>query len=157
MAKSSPQQSAKRIVNKKARFEFDLFDRVEAGLALKGSEVKSLRAGMASLTEAYARIVAGRVELMGFQIEPYSHATHFNHEAKRPKQLLLHHREIKKLAAKVAIRGFTIIPLAVYFNDKGRAKVELALAKGKSKSDKRHDLRAKDDRRDMQRAMRRRD
>jgi len=151
MSKSRP-HTGKRIVNKRASFEYELLERVEAGISLKGSEVKSLREGTASLAEAYARVQGDIVELIGCQIEPYSHGTSFNHEPKRARQLLLHRREIRKLASKVQIRGLTIIPTSIYFNDKGRAKVELAVARGKSHRDKRQDLRAKEDRRDMRRA-----
>src|SRR5262249_20252317 len=112
MAKAKP-QSGRRIVNKKAGFEYELLERVEAGIALKGSEVKSLRDGNASLSEAFARITNESVELIGCQIEPYSHATTFNHEPKRPRRLLLHRREIRKLASKVQIRGLTLIPTAI--------------------------------------------
>ena len=144
-----------RILNKKARFDFEILERVEAGLALKGTEVKSLRSGDASLAEAYARVDAGHATLHNFQIQPYKQAGQFNHDPKRVKRLLLHRREIKKLATKVQIRGLTLIPLAVYFNDKGLAKVELALAKGKTHGDKRQAERKQQDKADMGRAQRR--
>lgn len=140
--------------NKKARFNYEILERIEAGIALKGTEVKSLRAGDASLTEAYARIESHQVTLVNFQIQPYKQGTCFNHDPKRPKQLLLHRREIKKLAAKVQIRGQTLVPLSVYFKA-GRAKVELALAKGKSHRDKRQDQREREDRKEIARAQRR--
>jgi SsrA-binding protein len=143
-----------RLVNKKARFNFEVLERVEAGIALRGTEVKSLREGDASINEAFARIQDGQVTLLNFQIQPYKMGGHFNHDPKRPKQLLLHRREIKKLAAKVQIKGQTLVPLAVYFS-RGRAKVELALARGKTFRDKRQDERAKEDRKDMARAQRR--
>lgn len=155
MSKSKP-NTARRLVNKKASFEYELLERIEAGIALKGSEVKSLREGNASLSEAYARLVADRVELIGCQIEPYRHGSAFNHEPKRPRQLLLHRREIRRLASKVQVRGLTLIPVAIYFNERGIAKVELALARGKAKYDKRQALKARDDSREMQRAKRRR-
>lgn len=147
-------QSAPRLINKKARFNFEILERLEAGIALKGTEVKSIRAGDASISEAFARIQDGQAALFNFQILPYKMAGPFNHDPKRPKQLLLHKREIKKLAAKVQIRGQTLVPLAVYFKG-GRAKVELALARGKTHRDKRQDERAKEDHRDMARAQRR--
>ena len=143
-----------RLDNKKARHNFEILEKVEAGIALKGTEVKSLRAGDASLGEAYARIDAGQVNLINFQIQPYKMGSHFNHDPKRPKQLLLHKREIKKLVAKVQVKGQTLIPLAVYFKN-GRAKVELGLARGKSHRDKRQDERAKEDRKEIARAQRR--
>jgi SsrA-binding protein len=144
-----------RLVNKKARLNFEILERVEAGIVLKGTEVKSLRAGEASLTEAYARIDGGDIRLLNFQIQPYSQGNRYNHDPKRPKQLLLHRREIKKLAAKVQTRGQTLVPLCVYFNDRGKAKVELALARGKTHRDRRQDEREREDRRDMARAQRR--
>jgi SsrA-binding protein len=151
----TPPQEKRRIVNKRASFEYELLERVEAGIALKGSEVKSLREGNASIAEAYARVGDGVVELIGCQIDPYSHGTTFNHEPKRIRQLLLHRREIRRLASKVQIRGLTLVPTCIYFNEKGLAKVELAVARGKSHRDKRQDLRAREDRRDMQRARQR--
>lgn len=146
--------SSPRLDNKKARFNFEILEKVEAGIALRGTEVKSLRAGDASLGEAFARIESGQVNLINFQIQPYKMGSHFNHDPKRPKQLLLHKREIKKLFAKVQVKGQTLIPLAVYFKN-GRAKVELALARGKTHRDKRQDQRAKEDRKEIARAQRR--
>jgi len=151
----SKSTTARRLVNKKASFEYELLERIEAGIALKGSEVKSLREGNASLSEAYARLVGDRVELIGCQIEPYRHGSAFNHEPKRARQLLLHRREIRRLASKVQVRGLTLIPVAIYFNERGIAKVELALARGKAKYDKRQALKARDDKREIQRAKRR--
>lgn len=156
MAKGNSNPSTgPRLVNKKARFNFEILERVEAGIALKGTEVKSLRLGDASLGEAFARIDDGQVSLHNFQIQPYKQGNRFNHDPKRPKQLLLHRREIRKLLAKVQIKGQTLIPLAVYFNGKGRAKVELALARGKTHHDKRQDSRKKEDAKEMRRAERR--
>ncbi len=144
-----------RIVNKKARFDYYILEKIEAGIALVGTEVKAIRFGDASLTESYARIVGGRATLHNFQIQPYKQAGPFNHDPKRVKSLLLHRREIAKLASKIQIKGQTLVPLRVYFNARGRAKVELALARGKAHHDKRQDLRARDDRREMARAIRR--
>lgn len=144
-----------RIVNKKARFNFVILERIEAGIALVGTEVKSLRNGDASIAESFARIDQGRATLHNFQIQPYKQAGPFNHDPKRVKSLLLHRREIAKLASKIQIKGQTLVPLRVYFNARGRAKVELALARGKAHHDKRQDLRARDDRREMARATRR--
>ncbi len=154
MARKTPARPG-AIVNKRARFDYHLFDRFEAGIALKGTEVKSLRAGQADLSDAFARIDDGQVLLVGCQIQPYSHGTHANHDPKRARLLLLHRREIRRLAGKVTLRGFTVVPISIYFDKNGRAKVELALARGKTKADKRQDLRARDDRREMERAMRR--
>jgi SsrA-binding protein len=144
-----------RIANKKARFDFEILSKVEAGIALRGTEVKSLREGNASLVEAYARIDGAKVCLINFQIQPYKQGNRYNHDPKRPKQLLLHKREIKKLVSAVQIKGQTLIPLCVYFNARGLAKVELALARGKTHRDKRQDQRRKEDRKEMARAQRR--
>lgn len=144
-----------RLVNKKARFAFEILSKVEAGIALRGTEVKSIRQGGASLAEAYARIESGAVRLINFQIQPYKEGNRYNHDPKRPKQLLLHKREIKKLAAAVQLKGQTLVPLCVYFNARGIAKVELALARGRTHRDKRQEERKKEDRREMARAQRR--
>lgn len=141
--------------NRRATHDFIVLERVEAGIALKGSEVKSLRLGEASLSESYARIDGGQVSLYNFQIQPYKQAHFFGHDPKRVKQLLLHRREIKRLESKVKIRGQTLIPLRVYFNDKGRAKVELALAQGKKHHDRRQSERRKEDMKEIARATRR--
>ncbi len=156
MAKRDSNSSpTRRILNKKARHNYHILEKVEAGISLKGSEVKSLRAGLASLEEAYARIDGQGVVLLNFQINPYSHASAtLNHNPKRPKRLLLHRREIKRLTTKVTLRGQTLVPLVVFFNAKGLAKVELALAKGKSAADKRQSLKSRDARREIERQMR---
>ncbi len=147
---------AARLENKKARYAYQILERVEAGLALRGTEVKSLRLGNASLDEAFARIEDGRATLHNFQIQPYGPGNRFNHDPKRVKPLLLHRREIRKLSAKVRLKGLTLIPLRVYFNNRGLAKVELALAQGKQQRDKRQDERKRHDEREMARAQRRR-
>ncbi|MBK8267478.1 MAG: SsrA-binding protein SmpB [Planctomycetes bacterium] len=154
--KSKGPPEGPRILNKKATANFEILERVEAGIALKGTEVKSLRNGHASLSEAYARIERGEVVLINFQIEPYKEASFFNHNPKRIKRLLLHKQEIKKLQSRVTIKGQTLIPLRVYFNNKGLAKVELALARGRQTHDKRQVERKRQDIRDMARATRRR-
>jgi len=154
MSKTEPERT-KRLLNKKAKLNYHILDRVEAGIVLKGSEVKSLRMGNASLDEAYARLDNEGAVLLNFQISPYSHSSAvLNHNPKRPKRLLLQKREIKKLASKILIRGQTLVPLCVYFNERGLAKVELALAKGKTKADRRQDHKTDDARRDIERAMR---
>ncbi len=156
MAQERPRKPAAPVLhNRRATHDFIILERVEAGIALKGSEVKSLRAGEASLSESYARIDGDQVTLHNFQIQPYKQAHFFGHEPKRVKQLLLHRREIKRLATKVKIRGQTLIPLRVYFTDKGRAKVELALAQGKKLHDKRQSERKKEDMKEIARAARR--
>ncbi|HWL93808.1 MAG TPA: SsrA-binding protein SmpB [Phycisphaerae bacterium] len=154
--KGRPPSEGPRIQNKKATVNYEILERVEAGIALKGSEVKSLREGKATLTDAYARIEGGQVALVNFQVEPYGKASHFNHNPKRIKRLLLHKREIKKLVSRVTIKGQTLIPLRVYFNEKGLVKVELALARGRQVHDKRQVERKRQDLRDMARAAKRR-
>ncbi len=143
------------LTNRKAGHNFEILERIEAGIALKGSEVKSLRLGQASLAEAFARIEGQQVMLHNFQIQPYPQAGPQNHDPKRIKPLLLHRREIQKLATKVRIRGQTLIPLRVYFSEKGMVKVELALARGRKLHDKRQDERKKQDLLDISRAERR--
>ncbi len=138
--------------NKKARFNYELGDRYEAGMVLLGSEVKSLRMGKANLTDSYARVKNQEVWLMGLHISPYPWATHTNHEPERPRKLLLHRREIRRLVGKMNEQGFSLIPLSVYF-EHGRAKVELALARGKKKHDKRQAIKRRDQEREMERAL----
>lgn len=150
-----PRQNERRILNKRARFEYHIVDTVEAGVALKGSEVKSLRDGRASIEEAYARIANGEILLIGCNIQTYPPATTRNHDPLRDRKLLLHQREIRKLLAKVTLAGHTLVPLSIFFNDRGLAKVELALVRGKTFSDKREDIKKKDHQRDIDRAMRR--
>ena len=129
---------------------------MEAGIALQGSEVKSLRQGMANLRDSYARVDKGEVILYNMHISPYDKASHFNHEPKRPRKLLLHKREINRLMGAVREKGFTLVPLKVYFNRRGLAKVELALARGKQKYDKREAIARRDAQREMARAVKER-
>ena len=152
MAKNST-EPLRQIRNKKARFNYQVLDHLETGIVLKGTEVKSLRLGRASLDEAFARIVDGEVVLFGCHIEPYKQGNRFNHEPLRPRKLLLHRREIKRLRPKVVQRGQTLVPLSIYFNDRGLAKVDLALVTGKSHRDKREDVKKRDHAREVARAM----
>jgi SsrA-binding protein len=138
--------------NKRAFHEYEILDRLECGIVLKGTEVKSLREGSSSLEDAYARIEDGEVWLIGCDIPEYSMGNRLNHKPKRPRKLMLHRREIAKFVAKASQRGFTLVPLRMYFK-RGLAKVELAVARGKQLHDKREDLKKADARRDMQRAM----
>jgi SsrA-binding protein len=140
--------------NRRARFEFDLLEKVEAGIVLTGTEVKSLRNGKASLEESYAGIDRGEVWLYGCDIPEYLQANRMNHKPKRPRKLLLHRREIDKLLAKASERGLTIVPLRIYFKD-GIAKVEISVARGRKTYDKREALKKQDAKRDMDRALRR--
>ena len=123
--------------NRKARFNYEIGDTFEAGIALTGTEVKSLRVGKAAIAEAYADARGGEIWLLNSNIPEYLQASRFNHAPKRPRKLLLHRREIAKLIGAVEREGMTLVPLKLYFNDKGRAKIELALARGKKLHDKR--------------------
>jgi SsrA-binding protein len=123
--------------NRKARFNYAIEETFEAGVALTGSEVKSLRAGKASIGESYAAARDGELWLYNSNISEYTQAGRFNHAPKRPRKLLLHKRQINKLIGAVERQGMTVVPLKIYFNEKGRAKVEIALAKGKKLHDKR--------------------
>jgi len=136
--------------NRKARFDYEIVDTFEAGIALVGSEVKSLRQKKVSIQEAYARIEKGEVFLTGMNISVYEKANRFNHDPLRERKLLLHRQEIKRLIGKVQERGFTLIPLRLYFKN-GKAKVELGLAKGKARYDKRRDIQKRDMDRELQR------
>jgi SsrA-binding protein len=123
--------------NRRARFNYEIGETFEAGIALTGSEVKSLRAGKATIAESYADTRAGEIWLVNANIPEYLQAGQFNHAPKRPRKLLLHKRQIGKMSGAVEREGMTIVPLKLYFNDKGRAKVELAIARGKKLHDKR--------------------
>ncbi len=140
--------------NRKARFNYSIEDVFEAGLALTGTEVKSLRSGEGSIAESYAEVRDGQVWLINANIPEYSHGNRLNHEPKRMRKLLLHEREIEKLFGAVERKGMTLVPLSVYFNSRGRAKVELALAKGRQAHDKRAHIKEQDWKRDKARIMR---
>lgn len=146
--------NGKKIIarNRKARFEYDLIETFEAGLELKGTEIKSIRAGQVSLSEAYVRTNGRQAWLVGAHIAPYDQASIFNHEPERDRRLLLHKREIKALWDAVRLKGMTIIPTMLYLRD-GRAKLEIALAKGKRQYDKRQAIKKRDMDRDVDRAM----
>lgn len=139
--------------NRRARFDYHIEDTYEAGIALTGTEVKSLRFGEGSIGESYAEVTNGEVWLVNANIPEFSHGNRFNHEPKRPRKLLLHEREIKKLHGAVAREGMTLVPLSVYFNGRGRAKVELALAKGKKAHDKRETIKERDWKREAARIL----
>lgn len=140
-------------VNKKAKRDYEILETFEAGIELKGSEVKSLREGNVNIKDAFAKIENGEVWLYNFRISPYKYSSAFTPDPERPKKLLLHKREINKLAGKVAEKGLTLIPLKVYFNDRGWAKVELALARGRKIYDKREVIKRRELEREAQRAM----
>lgn len=157
MSRPKPPQFEKtKIVaeNRRARFEYFIETTYEAGIALTGTEVKSLRFGEGSIAEAYAEVRDEQAWLVNANIPEFSHGNRFNHEPKRPRKLLLHEREINKLHGAVAREGMTLVPLTVYFNSRGRAKVELALAKGKKAHDKRDTIRERDWKREQGRLLR---
>ncbi len=141
--------------NRRARHDYHIEDVIEAGLVLTGTEVKSLRAGRASLADGFGQIADSEIWLHGVHIPQYTHGNWTNHEPRRTRKLLLHRKEIDRLASTTAERGLTLIPLSLYFKD-GKVKVELALARGKRTYDKRHDLAARDAAREVDRALRRR-
>jgi SsrA-binding protein len=141
--------------NRKAYFEYVIDALYEAGLVLKGTEVKALREGKANIEDAYARFRNGEIFLYNAHISPYSHAAGENHDPTRPRKVLLHRREMKRLLGKVQERGFTLIPLRLYFKNE-HVKVELALARGKKKADKRETIRRREEQRELERARKRR-
>ena len=140
--------------NRKARFNYHIEDTFEAGIALTGTEVKSLRFGEGSIAESYAEVKDGQCWLVNANVPEYSHGNRLNHEPRRPRKLLLNSREIEKLFGAVERKGMTLVPLSIYFNSRGRAKVELALAKGKNAADKRHTIKERDWKRDQARILR---
>ena len=159
MARPKPAQfeKVKTVAeNRRARFEYFLEDFFEAGIALTGTEVKSLRFGEGSIAESYAEVRDGQVWLVNANVPEYNFGNRFNHEPKRPRKLLLHEREIEKMRNGVSREGMTLIPISIYFNARGRAKVELALAKGKKLHDKRDVQKDRDWKRDQARIMRER-
>lgn len=142
--------------NRKARYEYFIDEVVEAGIALAGTEVKALRQGEGSIAESYAELKDGQLWLVNANIPEFSHGNRHNHEPKRPRKLLMHAKQISKFNGAVTRQGMTVIPLMIYFNDRGRAKVELALAKGKKLHDKRETEKTRDWKRDAARIMRER-
>ena len=142
--KGAPDGAKVVATNRRARFDFQVEETYEAGLSLTGSEVKSLRSGKAAIAESYADTRGGEIWLVNSNITEYLQAGRFNHAPKRPRKLLLHKRQINKLIGAVEREGMTLVPLKLYFNDKGRAKVELALAKGKKLHDKRETEKKRD-------------
>lgn len=142
--------------NRKAKFEYFLLEHFEAGIALQGSEIKSIRAGQISLAEAYVQTDGREAWLMDAHIAPYDFANRFNHDPRRPRRLLLHKKEIRELWNAVRQKGMTIIPVQVYLKD-GKAKVDLAIARGKKLYDKRHDIARRDQERELERESRQKD
>ena len=144
-------------LNRRARHDYLIEDTLEAGLVLHGTEVKSLRQGGASIAEAYADEAGGELFLVNANIPEYKASSHFNHEPKRPRKLLLHRKQVSRLLGAIKREGVTLVPLAIYFNERGRAKVELGLAQGKRKADKRQAERDRDWQRSRSRLLRSRD
>jgi SsrA-binding protein len=155
MAKGKKRKGAAGDVatNRQASFRYELLDRLEAGIVLRGTEVKALRAGSAQMKDAYATVRDGELWLHNLHIPPYGPAARDNHEPERPRKLLAHRREIDRLVGKTQERGLTLVPTRLYFSGP-RAKVEIALARGKDRFDKRQTIKAREQARDMQRALR---
>lgn len=157
MCHQTLERLAMRLIakNKKAFFNYEILETYEAGVALVGSEVKSIREGRISLKESYAEIKEGEVFLVSCHVSPYEAANRFNHDPLRDRKLLLHRREIKRLTGKIKERGLTLVPTKVLINDKGKVKIELALAKGKRTYQKREAIRERDRDREMQAELKR--
>jgi SsrA-binding protein len=142
-------------VNKKAYFNYEISESLEAGIALQGSEVKSIKEGRISLKDSYAEIRDGEVFLVQCHISPYEAANRFNHDPLRPRRLLLHRQEIKRLTGKIKEKGFTLVPTKIMLNEKGRIKVEISLAKGKRVYEKKEAIKERDRDREMRRELKR--
>ena len=153
MKKPDPERYRLAADNRKARFNYEIKETIEAGLALLGTEVKSLRGGRATIGESYAGPMGDELWLFNSYIPEYLEANRFNHEVRRPRKLLLHRRQIHKLMGAIQREGYTVIPRKVYFNEKGRAKIELGLGRGKKLHDKRETEKTRDWNRDKQRLL----
>lgn len=140
------------VQNRRARHEYSVLEKHEAGIELRGTEVKSLREGQMQLKDSYVDVVKGELYLVGAHISPYDKGNIYNHDPERPRRLLMHRREIRKLGTQVAEKGLTLIPLSVYFS-KGRAKIEIGLCRGKQTADKRESVREREAKREIDRAM----
>lgn len=140
-------------VNRKARHEFLITDTFEAGIVLTGTEIKSIRAGKANLSDAYARVERGEAWLVGAHIAPYEAGNRHNHEPRRDRKLLLHRSEIDELMGRASAKGLTVVPLRLYITNRGRAKIELGLARGKQLHDRRRQIAERDSRRDIEREL----
>ena len=144
----------KAIKNKRAFHEYEIIQKFEAGISLKGTEIKSIRSGMVNFKDSFVKIKDGECWLMNFYISPWEKASYFNHEAERPRRLLLHRHEIRRMKSKVEEQGMTLVPLDIYVNDNGLCKITLGIAKGKKTYDKRDALQQKDVQRDKEREQR---
>jgi len=140
-------------LNRKARHNYNITDTFEAGLVLTGTEIKSVRANQVNLSDSYARVERGEAWLMNAHIAPFEQGNRNNHEPRRDRKLLLHRRQIDELMGRAAAKGMTVVPLRMYISDRGRAKVELGLGKGKQLHDRRRDIADRDSRRDMEREL----
>ena len=141
------------VTNRKARRDYHIIEKIEAGIELRGGEVKSVRAGDVSLNESFAKVDNNELFLFGLHIKPYACATHVEHDPLRPKRLLLHKREILRLINQMALKGCAVVPITLYRNQRGLIKVQIALCKGKNQGDKRETLKRKEADREAQRAM----
>ena len=141
------------IKNKKARFEFEFIETFTAGIVLTGTEIKSIRASKASIGESYGVIAKNEIILRNMYVQQYDNGTHYNHEPRRDRKLLLNRSEINKIDRKIKAKGLTLVPVSLFINNKGLAKLEIALAKGKKIHDKREDLKKKDAKREMDRKL----
>ncbi|MEX2514408.1 MAG: SsrA-binding protein [Cyclobacteriaceae bacterium] len=151
MAKNNKFDKIINIKNKKASFEFEFLDKFKAGIVLTGTEIKSIREGKVSLTEAYCYFRKGELYIKQMHIAPYTLAAHYNHDAVRERKLLLQKQELRKLENKFSEKGLSIVPFRIFINDRGLAKMEIALGKGKKIHDKRQSIKEKDAKRDLQR------
>ncbi|MEX0881987.1 MAG: SsrA-binding protein [Cyclobacteriaceae bacterium] len=151
MVKNNKFDKIINIKNKKASFEFEFLDKFKAGIVLTGTEIKSIREGKVSLTEAYCYFRKGELYIKQMHIAPYTLAAHYNHDAVRERKLLLQKQELRKLENKFSEKGLSIVPVRIFINDRGLAKMEIALAKGKKIHDKRQSIKEKDAKRDLQR------
>jgi len=144
-------QKTVKIKNRKARFEYEILDKFVAGIVLRGTEIKAIREGQASIAEAFCEFSNSELFVINMTVQEYSHATHYNHNPKSERKLLLNRSELKKMEKQVKNTGLTIIPLLLFTNDNGLAKIEIALCKGKKLYDKRESLKDKDNKRDLSR------
>jgi SsrA-binding protein len=140
-------------LNRKARHDYVIEDTLEAGIVLTGTEIKSIRAGNVNLQDAYARIERGEAWLVGAHVAPWAGGNRYNHEPRRDRKLLLHRMQITQLLGRTKAKGLTLVPLSIYLSDRGQAKVQLGLARGKQLHDRRHDIAARDARRDLEREL----
>ncbi len=141
------------ILNKRARFEFEILEEIEAGMVLTGTEIKSLRSSKASITEAFCQFIEGELYIINMLIDEYKLGTFYNHKSKRERKLLLHKRELQKFEKKLKDVGNTIIPLKMYINDRGKAKILIALARGKKLFDKREAIKDRENKRNLDRIL----